>query len=38
MLMQLGVETSAETVSLLLIRIYVITRILARIIEGLGIL
>jgi hypothetical protein len=38
MLTQLGVETPAEAVSLLLIRICVITCVLAQIIEGLGIL
>ena len=37
-LTQLGVETSAETVSLLLIRICMITCILAQVVEGLSIL
>ena len=35
---QLGVETSAEAVSLLLIRISMVTCILAQVVEGLSIL
>jgi hypothetical protein len=36
--MQLGAEASAEAVSLLFIRVSMITRVLLQVIEGLGIL
>jgi hypothetical protein len=36
--LQLGVETSAEAVSLLLIRINMVTCILAQVVEGLSVL
>jgi hypothetical protein len=38
MLTQLGVETPAEAVSLLFIRVSMIPRVLAQVVEGLGIL
>jgi hypothetical protein len=38
MFTQLGIETPAETVSLLFIKVSMIPRILAQVVEGLGIL
>jgi hypothetical protein len=37
-LTKLGVESPAETITLLFVRICMITRILAQVVEGLGIL